>query len=196
MVPLIFTWPEGLAYWIVSVWFFIPEMRVLRGPGGVKAKSSQDAGSINVIMIGGQVGTLGAFACALLIPGATILQFRSAVYWLGVIILIVAGLLRRHCFRMLKEHFTGSVIVQSGQPVIERGAYRWVRHPSYSAAFLLYFALGLVLTNWVSMLVANLSAIVMYSYRIRVEERALISTLGETYLSYMRRTKRLIPFIL
>lgn len=35
-----------------------------------------------------------------------------------------------------------------------------------------------------------------FAYRIRTEEAALASTLGEPYREYMRRTKRLIPFLL
>ena len=34
-----------------------------------------------------------------------------------------------------------------------------------------------------------------YAYRIRVEERTLLRTLGDPYRAYMRRTKRLIPFV-
>jgi protein-S-isoprenylcysteine O-methyltransferase Ste14 len=34
-----------------------------------------------------------------------------------------------------------------------------------------------------------------YWYRIRVEERALVEGLGEAYRAYMRRTKRIIPYI-
>lgn len=35
-----------------------------------------------------------------------------------------------------------------------------------------------------------------YAYRITVEERALAADLGEAYRAYLRRTKRLIPFLL
>ncbi len=34
-----------------------------------------------------------------------------------------------------------------------------------------------------------------YGYQIRVEEKALVSELSQDYVSYMKRTKRLIPFI-
>ena len=33
------------------------------------------------------------------------------------------------------------------------------------------------------------------AYRIRVEERALVETLGQSYRDYMTRTKRLVPFL-
>jgi protein-S-isoprenylcysteine O-methyltransferase Ste14 len=36
---------------------------------------------------------------------------------------------------------------------------------------------------------------VAFAYRIKVEERALVDALGDRYVSYARRTKRLLPFI-
>ena len=194
-IPLAFTWPEGVAFWLVSIWFYIPEYRLLRGLTGIKAKSSQDVGSIKLIVAGGQFGGMAAFLTAFFWSGATITVDRIGVYWSGIILLIAAGILRRHCFRMLGENFTGVVMVRPQQPIIERGAYKWVRHPSYSAAYLLYVALGLVLTNWISIIVLIVTAIVMYSYRISVEERALVETLGDRYVDYQRRTKKLIPFL-
>src|SRR5439155_1495496 len=37
---------------------------------------------------------------------------------------------------------------------------------------------------------------VSYGYRMRVEERVLLSELGPDYAEYMKRTKRLIPFLI
>jgi len=34
-----------------------------------------------------------------------------------------------------------------------------------------------------------------YLYRIKVEERFMIEQMGENYLNYQKRTKRLIPMI-
>jgi protein-S-isoprenylcysteine O-methyltransferase Ste14 len=35
-----------------------------------------------------------------------------------------------------------------------------------------------------------------YGYRMVVEERVLVSELGDTYADYMKRTKRVVPFLL
>jgi protein-S-isoprenylcysteine O-methyltransferase Ste14 len=37
---------------------------------------------------------------------------------------------------------------------------------------------------------------VAYGYRIHVEEKLLTAELGEAYVSYARRTKRLIPYVI
>jgi protein-S-isoprenylcysteine O-methyltransferase Ste14 len=110
--------------------------------------------------------------------------------------MVAGSLLRRHCFRMLGSSFTAVVVVAPGQQMVERGAYRWVRHPSYSAAALVYAGMALALGNWVSVAIVLTAAVLTYGYRVRVEERALVQTLGEPYRAYMQRTKRFIPLII
>jgi protein-S-isoprenylcysteine O-methyltransferase Ste14 len=109
--------------------------------------------------------------------------------------MITGNLLRRHCIRMLGSSFTAVVVVKSDQTVIERGAYRWVRHPSYTAAALFLIGIAITLGNWVSVLLAVIAVALSYGYRVNVEERALIATLGDPYRNYMRRTKRFIPMV-
>ena len=45
------------------------------------------------------------------------------------------------------------------------------------------------------MVVILLPTFCAFLYRIRVEEQALRNGLGESYIAYMGRTKRLIPFV-
>jgi protein-S-isoprenylcysteine O-methyltransferase Ste14 len=39
------------------------------------------------------------------------------------------------------------VSIQSGQTGVDKGPYRFIRHPSYSGAMLTFIEFGLVLTN-------------------------------------------------
>jgi protein-S-isoprenylcysteine O-methyltransferase Ste14 len=117
-------------------------------------------------------------------------------FWTGLATMVAGSLLRRHCFRMLGKSFTAIVVVTPGQQVVERGAYRWVRHPSYTAIVLFLGGMALALDNWLSVAVVAVAVSLSFVYRARVEERALIDTLGEPYLAYMRRTKRFIPKII
>jgi protein-S-isoprenylcysteine O-methyltransferase Ste14 len=36
---------------------------------------------------------------------------------------------------------------------------------------------------------------ISFGYRIKVEEKALVASLGEAYVLYSRRVKRLIPYL-
>jgi protein-S-isoprenylcysteine O-methyltransferase Ste14 len=95
----------------------------------------------------------------------------------------------------LGRYFTANVRVQADQPVIDAGPYRLVRHPSYTGGMIMYLGTGLALTNWLSVLILAGMGALTYAYRVRVEERALATSIGEPYREYMQRTKRFVPFM-
>ena len=188
--PLAFTWPYAAAFWVAFVWAFVPEFSVVR-----KAKpTAADGGSLRIIMLGNQLAMLAGFAAPWLLRRAA-MPYPFAFFWIGIALLIAGSLLRRHCFRVLGKFFTGAVTVQSDHAVIDQGAYRWVRHPSYTGGIVMFAGIGIALGNWVSVAVLTLIPIVAYSYRVRVEERALLETLGEPYRAYMQTRKRFVPFV-
>lgn len=120
---------------------------------------------------------------------------RPQVFYVGLA-LMAAGLIFRACaIRQLGRFFTPEVTVQSGQQVVDRGLYRFMRHPSYTGTFITILGFGLALTNWLSLAIMLVLPGLVYEYRMRVEEAALSEALGAAYRDYMRRTKRLIPFI-
>lgn len=195
MRPLVAVYPFAPIFWGIFLWASFPEWRLLRRARSMGGVGSQDAGSMRVIVAGMELALLLAFPLAFFAPAAAITHQRRVVFWTGVALLVLGSLLRRHCLRMLGDSFTGAVRVQAGQAVIERGAYRYVRHPSYTAGMLMYVGLGLALSNWLSLLVLVLATAIVYGYRVSVEERALVATLGERYVAYVRRTRRFVPFV-
>lgn len=195
MRPLPFTWPDAIAFWVAFYWAFAAELRFVRRDRSSRAAAT-DRGSKHVIYVAGGAGTFLAFLFAAALPTLTMSSFRTVIYAAGIASVVGGGWLRRHCFRMLGVSFTYDVRVQSSQVVVERGAYRYVRHPSYAAGLLLFGGIGLALTNWLSLVVAVVPLALAYAYRISVEEHALVATLGPAYADYMRRTRRVIPFLL
>jgi protein-S-isoprenylcysteine O-methyltransferase Ste14 len=188
--PLAFTWPYAAAFWVVFVWAFFPEFTVIRKA----TPTAADGGSLRIIMLGNQLAMLAGFAAPWLFRrGAMPSPF--AFFWVGIALLIAGSLLRRHCFRVLGKFFTGAVTVQSDHAVIDQGAYRWVRHPSYTGGIVMFAGIGIALGDWISVAVLTLIPIAAYSYRVRVEERALVETLGEPYRAYMQTRKRFVPFV-
>jgi len=79
--------------------------------------------------------------------------------------------------------------------VIDTGPYRLIRHPSYSGALMAFLGLGLCIGNWASLATMLIPTLLVFSWRIRVGEQALLGALGEPYLTYTQRTKRLVPVI-
>ena len=196
MRSLVFVWPYAMAFWLIYIWAFTPEFAIVsRARRTVVENRSKDSGSLQLILLGTSLMMLLSFPLSFV----TSLRFPAVAnvpaFVIGTMLLVAGSLLRRHCWRMLGEYFTGDVQTRADQPVIDRGAYRWVRHPSYSAAILMFAGIGLALANWASLVPLMLVAILVYSYRANVEERALIQTLGQPYITYVKARKRFVPFI-
>jgi len=193
MKPTAFTSPYAWIFWAVFLLAYVPEFKLIArsrpAPG-----ATADRGSMQLIMLAGWIGMMGAFIVAG-IPAFVIARGQRILFAAGLVLLLSGSLLRRHCWQMLGKHFTGDVRAAEDQPVIEDGVYRWVRHPSYTGGMLMYLGTGLALTNWLSIVIIATAGGLAYFYRVRVEERALQTALGGRYQEYMRRTKRFIPFI-
>ena len=112
----------------------------------------------------------------------------TVIGWLGL-------LLRWWSFVSLGRYFTLVVGTSEGQPVVDRGPYRVLRHPSYSGLLVAFLGGGLMRGNWVGAAGSAAVLAVALVYRIRVEERALDAALGNAYRDFAARRARLVPFL-
>ena len=188
-------WPIGLPFWAAFLWTAAGELPMLLRSRATPPAAT-DRGSRIAVEAATVLGAVFAFGAAGWLRQFAITTFRFPVYLAGVACLLAAGALRRHCFRILGPSFTFDVRVTADRQVIDRGAYKYVRHPSYTAGLLAFAGIGLGLGNWLSLLAPVAMLAAAYVYRIRVEEAALTSVLGDRYTAYMQRTHRLIPFLL
>jgi protein-S-isoprenylcysteine O-methyltransferase Ste14 len=81
------------------------------------------------------------------------------------------------------------------QSVVERGPYRFLRHPSYSGLLAVFVGCGLMLGNWAGTLASLLLILVGLVYRLLREERAMIAAVGDAYLDFAKDRARLVPFV-
>jgi protein-S-isoprenylcysteine O-methyltransferase Ste14 len=196
MRPLPFVWPYALVFWVIYIWAFLPEWKVVQGGReGVKDANSKDGGSLKVILAGMWIALLVAYPLAFVRAWAFPQRWQLPLFVVGVLLIVLGSLLRRYCFRTLGEYFTGDVKASSDQPVITAGPYRWVRHPSYTAGMMMFIGIGLALGSWASFALLTIATIATYGYRVAVEERVLLETIGEPYGNYMKERKRFIPYI-
>lgn len=78
------------------------------------------------------------------------------------------------------------------QTVVDRGIYRYIRHPIYTGDLLLLCGFELALNSW---LVLGLVAMLPYVVRQALREEQLLARTLPGYAAYCARTKRLIPFL-
>jgi len=195
-MPLPFVYPYAIPFWAIFVWAFWPEFGILRrARQSVRAGESLDAGSCRVIMLGMQMACLVAFPLAWVQALRFPQSWDVAVFASGLALLAAGSLLRRHCWRMLGASFTGDVQARADQRIVGEGAYRLLRHPSYTAGILMNAGIAVALGSWASTILLVVISFAVYGYRIQVEERALSSIVGEPYREFMRTRKRLIPYV-
>jgi protein-S-isoprenylcysteine O-methyltransferase len=155
----------------------------------------EDRGSLRLLWIAIIVGDVLAVAVqgvsSARLPGST------ELYRLVGSGLILAGLaLRVVSILTLGRFFTVDVAIHSDHSVVEKGPYRFVRHPSYSGLLLAFIGLGVFLHSWLSILVLLVFVVPAVVNRVAKEESALVSFLGPPYVAYCARTKRFIPWVI
>lgn len=122
------------------------------------------------------------------------LPFNSSVY-LGYG-LVAAGLtVRWYSIYSLGRAFQVNVTIMKDQQLVKTGIYKLIRHPSYTGMLLYYLGLGLVMHNYVSLLIILIGPILAIGMRIKKEEQFLTEHFGKDYTDYCKSSNRLIPFI-
>jgi len=157
--------------------------------------TTHDGGSLALLLTLLALSLISAVLAALLLPGAAMIHGRAVIFGLGIALILIGTALRTYAIRVLGRYFVITVAVGPDQQVVERGPYRLIRHPSYTGALLSLLGFGLVLTNWASLAAIIVCNAVGFGYRVMVEERVLARALGQPYVAYMRRTRRLIPYV-
>jgi len=101
---------------------------------------------------------------------------------------MVGGLaLRTWAVALLGPWFTWNVTVQMDQQLVTRGPYRFIRHPGYTGALIMFVASCVLLRSWLVALLAALTLVQAFRRRIGYEEALLVKALPG-YQAYMART--------
>jgi protein-S-isoprenylcysteine O-methyltransferase Ste14 len=185
----------ALIFWATYILWIIPEIIVSKRKAPKISSKSGDRGSLLVVMLLLWIGIAADFALSFQLPQAAIRSGRVPVFFVGIGMMFAGMALRLYSISLLGRYFTFEVAVHTDQPVIEIGPYRYIRHPSYAGALITITGLGLSLGNWAGLIALLGCMVVAYGYRIPIEESALVAALGEPYRKYIRRTRRLIPFV-
>ena len=177
--------------WIVSELFgavLVPRLR--RRGRATRVKKDRGSGALIIFAV------LVSIILALSLGYAGVGPLPDWVFYPGIFLMLLGVFLRQWAIAVLGRFFSLTVRVAEDHRVIDKGPYRLVRHPSYSGVLITFIGLSLAVQSLGALLVLLSVFVVSYGYRMRVEEKALLAELGEDYSNYMKRTKRLIPYII
>jgi protein-S-isoprenylcysteine O-methyltransferase Ste14 len=176
--------------WIASELFGAVLVPRLRRRGATRVK--RDRGSAALIILTVFVSISIAFSLGY----ARVRPLPDWVFYLGILLMLLGVVIRQWAIAVLGRFFSLTVRVAEDHRVVEKGPYKLVRHPSYTGVLITFIGLALAVQSWGALLVLLGVFSLSYGYRMKVEEKALLSELGQDYANYMKRTKRLIPYVI
>ena len=95
--------------------------------------------------------------------------------------------------RSLGNNLSVRLSIKDQQVLVTDGPYRWIRHPMYSAFYLLHIAVFFLTANWFIGVTWLAGLTVIMLLRINREEKMLLDRFGDQYSTYMKRTGKLFP---
>ncbi|KAF7795769.1 hypothetical protein EIP86_006936 [Pleurotus ostreatoroseus] len=93
-----------------------------------------------IVLLGAQIpvmAPLGEQLCSVPIVYAHSLAIPPFRFIIGLVFVVVGGAVRMWCYRALGRFFVLEVVVTQEHTLVTDGPYAYVRHPSYTAMFLL-----------------------------------------------------------
>ena len=179
----------------IWAWLVLEFVLTIRDVIRRKGRAAADRGTRFVVTL----GFFAAWAGAIL----TVFALRNQPAWMmgnwhfvtGEIVAWVGLAIRLWSIIVLGRSFRLTVEVDTDQKVVDSGPYRLVRHPSYTGLLVLAIGFGIALGNWLSLVILLLVPLLVLMRRIWVEENQLIAVLGQPYVDYRKRRKRLVPGI-
>jgi protein-S-isoprenylcysteine O-methyltransferase Ste14 len=183
-------------FWSLWVLWMIMEIivnlraRWLRRPSSGPVAQA-DHGSVWVILGGAYLLILLAFVLSMRHVGL----MPAWVPYVGNVVMAAGIAMRYSAITQLGRYFSSTVQITSGQPVVQTGWYRRIRHPAYTGGWLIAVGLGLSLDTWVGATVIAVGLFAIYLSRIRIEEHALVKHLGSAYSDYRQHTYSMFPGI-
>ena len=158
-----------------------------------KVTSSGDKGSLWLLYALITLGYALSFAIGSTRIGR-ILPWNT-FFAIGMTCIGIGLLIRIYSMLALNRYFIYSVAKVEHHQLVETGLYKTIRHPGYLGQLIIFLGISLSISNWLSILFMLIPVTCGYFHRIKVEESFMLEQLGDEYLKYRKRTKRLIPMI-
>ena len=178
------------AIWIISELFGAVLIPKLRRRGATRVRRDRGSGALVILTV------FLSISIAFFLGYNGVGTLPEWAYYLGISLMLLGIFVRQWAIAVLGRFFSLTVEVADDHKVIDRGPYRVIRHPSYTGVLIAFIGLGLAVQSAGAVLVLVVLYGISFGYRMSVEERTLLAELGKDYGDYMKRTKRIIPFLI
>ncbi|AYK14814.1 MAG: methyltransferase family protein [Methanosarcina flavescens] len=120
-------------------------------------------------------------------------QHNITVTAAGASLALIGTGLRVWGMRTLGQYFSVHIEIKNNHQLVEKGPYKFIRHPAYAGNILQAVGVPLILNAYLTL---SISAVLvfLFLYRLKREEEVLVREV-KGYENYTKRTYRLIPKI-
>ena len=110
-------------------------------------------------------------------------------------ILIIGG-----CTLCIGRIFLGKeglliITIERSHRLVTNGPYAIIRHPIYARIIFLFLGYALSFSSIIGSIFLISFFFIWFRKRIELEEQLLIQTYGDEYRKYMKKNKRIIPYL-
>ena len=176
-----------IVYWVRRIRFWRPRAK------GEIVKEEKNDWSFWMIV----AGMIAVFY----LPPVEYLYFKAILprtVWMqitGWILILCGSVLFIWARRVLGKYYSGHVSVVDGQPLIQNGPYRFIRHPAYAGY--IFIALGVTVgySSLAGLVIIPVLLLPSVIYRLSVEDKLLAEHFGGQFKKYADKVARLIPGI-
>ena len=183
-----------LTGYVVMVAFFVIQ-RLLRRTESAKSFHGGAFDRGNMLLIGGATGTGLLLPIVVDLLGVATFPIGLADGLVALALMTLGVGIRIWAAITLGRFYTTTLMITEGHRVVTNGPYSRIRHPGYLGEMLLWTGFGILSSDLITALLLPMLFVAAYLYRISVEERMLTQELGDDYVQYRRRTRKLIPFV-
>jgi protein-S-isoprenylcysteine O-methyltransferase Ste14 len=183
-LPFAVLWLAWLAYWIAAA----------RNVKSTRRRESSASRLITVVLTILAAALLAFRLQPLHWLSARFLPQTMAVYWLGLL-LVVLGLGFAVWARVhLGRNWSGTVTVKEDHELVRTGPYGLVRHPIYTGLLLAILGTAVAFGEWRGLLAFGFLT-AAFLFKLRREERFMNESFPNDYPRYRTEVPALVPFI-
>lgn len=173
---------------------------LIRWPHGMRHKAinvvERRAGRLEVaLLVGAVVGTTLIPLLWIVSPLFAFAEYPlyAAPFAIGMALMLFGLWLFYRSHTDLGLNWSVTLEMREGHTLITDGIYAKIRHPMYSAMFVLGVAQTFFCQNWFVGPAYLVTFGLLYLLRVRVEERMMVDRFGSEYEAYMKTTGRVMP---
>lgn len=188
---------ESLSYpqlWIMAcVGFLAGILQPSYDPLGRDAPSQDRNTALQIVWTCCLIQVLAVFE-------AVYMRYPESMRWdmvtsIVLSLMVLGVMLRTWAVITLGKFFTWHVTTQDGQGLVTHGPFRWLRHPSYTGALLIYLFAPAFLHSWWTFILGWIFLPLAFVRRVQVEEKALKIFFGTEYEKFCEQRARIFPGI-